>query len=641
MKMHRKEFSGILMFMSGLCFGFVIPAFAQSFDTSGNAKLKGDYFVRQVITTDLDSITSDIRRAVSITGVMTFDGQGHYTFNGQKVDSASGVLAVPFAIASGTYAVESNGMAQIQNPIGVADKVTDMEYGAVAGVGPTAIVASATQGAYNDVFVAIQAGSGATDASLKGSYTLGFVDFLQANLAQVRDGYYTINSPGNGTLGNVSVTGAMASQNGLSVTQNYSGVSYVITGDNGAGNLIFPTATTPSTALVSGQKSLYVSADGNLLLGGDPNGFDLIVGVKSLSGSATNSLFQGTYYTAALELCDCGGIDSFYGSTLALGSQGEAILHERIAFFDSAAYDYSSDGFFNFAANGTSNEGIYQSILGAGGHALLQVGMNNTYSVAINLAAQTSQPGAVFIDPLSIFNAASYAPITNPVSPGEFVTIFGSGLAASTLSAQSLPLPKTLNNVQVSVNGRSAPLLFVSSTQINLLIPFATSEPYATIQVTNNNVVSNPVTVYTSPTTPGVFALTSLDGITYPSALGPAAVLHLDYTLVTPENPAVPGETLVLYLTGLGTVTPPVGDGAPGPSNPPSNADEAIGIGVDIYDHSGVISVANVGFAGLAPGYPGVYQINFMVPNGVASGMGYVDVSTNEAYTTEAKLFIQ
>ena len=40
---------------------------------------------------------------------------------------------------------------------------------------------------------------------------------------------------------------------------------------------------------------------GIFVLGGDPNGFDLIIGIKSLSGSAANTMYQGTYFNAALE----------------------------------------------------------------------------------------------------------------------------------------------------------------------------------------------------------------------------------------------------------------------------------------------------------------------------------------------------
>jgi len=633
------------MFMSGFYAGLAIPASAQTFDTSGNSKLNGDFFVRQVITTNLNSSTSAIGQAISITGIMTFDGQGHYTFSGQKVDSTAGDSASPFSVAIGTYAVESNGMAQIQNMLDSSASAT--EFGGVTGVGPVSIVASSTEGAYNDVFVAIQVGSGATNSSLDGSYTVGFIDFLQHDASQVRDGYYTLTSTGNGSLGSVTINGAMANQNSTNVIQTFPGVTYSITSPNGAGTLTFPTAATPETALVSGQKTLYVSADGSILLGGDPNGFDLIMGIKSLSGSAANSMYQGTYYNAALEndaskLADGdNSIDSFYGSTLALGSQGATISHERLAYFNMAAYDYTTDGSFDFAADGTYNDGMFQYIMGLDGQAVLIVGTGTTYSMSVNLLAPSSQATSVFIDPLSIFNAASYGPITNSVAPGEFVTIFGLGMSSSTQGAQTLPLPKTLGQTSVTVNGRSAALLYVSPTQINLLVPFATTESFATFQVNNNNALSNAVTVYTSPTAPGVFTLTGLSGVSYPGGIGPAAVTHLDYKLVTSTNPAVAGETLVLFLTGLGAVTPPVDDGAAGPSNPPSTANESTSIGVDIFDSNGVDSTANVGFAGLAPFFAGVNQINFTVPMGVASGEAYVNVSTNEAYTSEAKLFIQ
>ena len=142
---------------------------------------------------------------------------------------------------------------------------------------------------------------------------------------------------------------------------------------------------------------------------------------------------------------------------------------------------------------------MYQYALGVDGQAVLVVGTGSIYSLSVNLAAQpapaaTSQAAtSVFLQPLSIFNAASYAPITNPVAPGEFVTIYGSGLSSEPQSAKSLPLPLTLGKVKVTVNGRPAPLDYVSATQINLLIPIETAEPYATFQVTNNNVASNQV----------------------------------------------------------------------------------------------------------------------------------------------------
>jgi uncharacterized protein (TIGR03437 family) len=635
----------ILTFTTVFCAGLAIPAAAQTFDTSGNGKLNGDYFVRQVITTNLDPNTSAIGRAISLTGVMTFDGKGNYSFTGQVLDTQVGTTAQPYS-TSGVYAVESNGMAQIQDPI----DGSDTEYGAVAGVGPVAIVASATEPTsngtiYNDVFVAIEAGTGAANSSVKGSYSVGFIDFLEHDASQVRDGYFTAASTGSGSFGNVTVHGAMANQNNSNTSQKFEGVTYSITSGNGTGTLTFPTASTPLTALVSGQKTLYVSSDGNLLLGGDPNGFDLIIGIKSLSGSAANSMYQGTYYSAGLENDASEGnndIDSFYGSTLAVGSQGATITDQRLTYFDQSAIDDTFSGPFSFMSDGAFTNGTYEYILGVDGQAVLIVGTGPTYSLSVNLLAQPSQATSVFIDPLSIFNAASFAPITNPVAPGEYVSIFGSGLSSVTESAQSFPLSTTLGGVQVTVNGQAAPLGYVSPTQINLLIPFELSEAFATFQVKNKTGTSNQVTLYTNATAPGVFALTDVDG-TYTAGVGPAAVLHKDYSLVTQANPAVAGETLQLYVTGLGAVTPKVADGTAASSTTLTYANEyQTGlIGVDVLDQNGNDQNATISFAGLAPGYVGLYQINFVVPGGLASGPGTVDVSTNEAYTSEAILFLQ
>ena len=56
--------SALLTCITALCAGLPVPAAAQTFDTSGNSKLNGEYFVRQVVTTDLNTITSAIGRAM-------------------------------------------------------------------------------------------------------------------------------------------------------------------------------------------------------------------------------------------------------------------------------------------------------------------------------------------------------------------------------------------------------------------------------------------------------------------------------------------------------------------------------------------------------------------------------------------------
>ena len=70
-----------------------------------------------------------------------------------------------------------------------------------------------------------------------------------------------------------------------------------------------------------------------------------------------------------------------------------------------------------------------------------------------------------------VLNAASFS-LQSPLAPGSLISIFGDNLADSLGKAPALPLPYDLNTTEVIIAGRSLPLVFVSKTQINAMIPF-------------------------------------------------------------------------------------------------------------------------------------------------------------------------
>ncbi|MDQ6758822.1 MAG: hypothetical protein M3Z32_03010, partial [Acidobacteriota bacterium] len=185
-----------------------------------------------------------------------------------------------------------------------------------------------------------------------------------------------------------------------------------------------------------------------------------------------------------------------------------------------------------------------------------------------------------------------------------------------------------LGGVQVTVNGRPAPLFFVSAQQINALVPFDLTEDYATFRVINNGVSSNPVTVYAGNSSPAVFTQP-------PDGVSSAAALHSDFSLVNSNNPARRGETILIYLTGLGTVKPAVADGAAGPSRAPFSMITARAPFVSFSNVEGTVS-----FAGLAPGLAGLYQINVQVPNTANTGTQILSIDTPEALNEEATISI-
>jgi uncharacterized protein (TIGR03437 family) len=272
-------------------------------------------------------------------------------------------------------------------------------------------------------------------------------------------------------------------------------------------------------------------------------------------------------------------------------------------------------------------------MLGINGEGLIQVGSGEFYTLITSFQAKQYTGTGVFLNPDGVVNSASFAPITNSTAPGEYVSLVGSNLG-STASAATLPLNTQLGGSQVSVDSNAARLLFSSSGLLNVFLPNATpTYDFATFQVTTGGGSSSQVTVYTSPTAPGVFTSTS-------NGIGPASLFRTNYTYVTQANPAAAGEPLFFYANGLGSTTPVVSDGAAAPSSPPATVDDP-NLSVDIFDSNGNYTPVTIAFSGLAPTLAGVYQINFTLPPGIASGMGYLEVSTTDGYTSEAKIYIK
>lgn len=605
----------------------VLSAPAQTFDTSGNATLKGSYFVREILFAG-QAADGSITSAASVIGTVTFDGKGNYSFTGQRMISRSG--SATNLTSTGVYGVAANGLIQI----GSIAQATDTAYGGLSALGPSGFVASATEGTNVDILVAIPAGTTATNATLKGAYSAGFIDFLNGDVTMVRQATFNATSDGAGGLGSVRVNGEAANLGGAVMQQTASSVSYSLTG-TGSGTVNFGAAS-PSQ-LISGTKTFYISADQNIVLAGSPNGFDLLVGIRSLGVAANNATSSGSYFVAGLEDVTGGSarggnsIDGFYGSVSATGA-GASIFHNRLQSFAQPVYDYTFSSQYSVNTDGTGapTDIPYQLTLGSGGRAFVATGTSGLYSLVIGLGVPQYSGTGVYISPIGIVNAANFAPITNPIAPGELVSLFGTGLASATAQASSLPLPTMLGGVQVTVNGQAAPLVYVSANQLAFLVPSAIAPAngiyYATIKVTNSGKASNAVTVYTANSAPAVFSRGS-------SGFGPAAAQLPNYSLITSTNPAKAGETVIVYLSGLGIVSPSVVDGTAAPSNPPSTVTTS-----PLVDFSGI--GGSVVFAGLTPGGVGLYQINAGVPTGTGVGSVYLDISTPDAYASAATISI-
>jgi uncharacterized protein (TIGR03437 family) len=585
------------------------PLLAQSFDTSNDAALKGSYFVREVLINSNGTTNS----GSSAIGVATFNGAGNYTFAGTAGQNNTG-----------TYGLGANGLLYIQSFV----DGTQYAYGGISAIGPNAFVASATEGPSADIIVAIPAGTSSSAASLNGNYSAGYVGFANNSMSQLREASLTFSANGSGNLTNATLSGVGLDLGGKTVTQTISGATYSLSGQ-GSGTLILGSS---STQVLAGSMNLYLSADGNLFLAGTPGGIDLIVGARSFSGSAGNSNWNNVYFIGGFEDYVSNGsqaLDAFYGSWNANG-QGSSIVHERYQQI-SDVFDYTFASQDSVLSNGISSPADipYQITLAAGGQVFIATGTQGLYSLMIGFAAPQFSGSGVYLNPLGVVNAANYAPITNPIAPQEIVSLFGSGLASGIFNASGLPLSTSLGGVQVTVNGELAPLVYVSPTQITFVVPQDVTPNnginLATIQVNNNGALSNTSTVYTNYTAPGMFAAGA-------GGTGPAAA-QLNNSPVSSTNPVNIGSTVTVYATGLGTVTPIVPDGAAAPSNPPATTDD-----LDYVFVGG--QQENIQFNGLTPGFAALFQINESIVSGTPTGLDFADISTPDAYTSEATLGI-
>jgi uncharacterized protein (TIGR03437 family) len=252
------------------------------------------------------------------------------------------------------------------------------------------------------------------------------------------------------------------------------------------------------------------------------------------------------------------------------------------------------------------------------------IGLVGALSLAGSVAASTSTP---IIGADGITNAASGAPV---IAPGAFIAIYGANMGGGVTTASKVPFPTSLGSTQVFLGGQSLPLFFTSSKQIDAIVPYdiaANSSQQLIVQ--SGDALSQPEPVTVAAAQPGVFTQNQ-------SGSGPGAILGQKpggvAALNTAANPASAGDALLIFCTGLGTVTPPVAAGSPASTTKLSNTDNPVTVTVGGDD-------AQVLFAGLAPGFVGLYQVNVIVPSGIAAAAD-VPVVLTEAGATSAPVTV-
>jgi uncharacterized protein (TIGR03437 family) len=227
------------------------------------------------------------------------------------------------------------------------------------------------------------------------------------------------------------------------------------------------------------------------------------------------------------------------------------------------------------------------------------------------------------------------AAFQSPIAPGSYAAIFGTALSdpGYTDSASTLILPLAIDGVTVSFDvpsaGISLParLTYVGAGQVNVQVPWELQgQTSAQVKVTIDEYsFGNVVTVPLADVSPAFFESSGLvvaqDAVT-------GALLY-------DKNPAKAGEFVTFYANGLGPVNnqPASGDPAPGSPNLATTKGTAtLTIGGKATD---------VLFSGLAPGFPGLYQVNAAVPAGLTAGNQDVVLTIGGKTAKTTKLPVQ
>jgi len=364
------------------------------------------------------------------------------------------------------------------------------------------------------------------------------------------------------------------------------------------------------------------------------NGQAMVLAISTSNAFATGVAYRQTAGAKPLQ-CGNGSLSGAYGYLLTgvapggvpYADAGQLVVDGNgngsvmsVANVGGAVSQVTGSGTYNVASDCSGTATItnqngtidYRFAIVKDGQAALFFGSDPGWTIAGVFTPQFAPPQQ------SVVNGASFQ--SQMVSPGSLFSIFGDGFSTQTASAGTVPLPGQLAGVQVTVNGEQAPLVYVGDKQINAQMPVdvPTGQPVE-IVVSNAGTPSNAVTVTLPPAAPGIF---TSDGTH-------AVVQNPNGTMNSSATPARPGDVVVMYLTGGGSVAAAgpwiTGSASPGGASPVT----------ENYSLTVGGNAAQVQYVGLAPGFVGLYQANFKVPTLTAGSYQMVltvgGVSSNAA----------
>lgn len=216
------------------------------------------------------------------------------------------------------------------------------------------------------------------------------------------------------------------------------------------------------------------------------------------------------------------------------------------------------------------------------------------------LADSSGSSGAPTYSANSIANSA--ASVADFYAPNTFISIYGQNLSTVTRQLTDISngiLPFSLGGVVVLINNVPATLWYVSPTLVNALIPSYLTAGPATVQVSANGYAGEPVTIQLTATAPAIF----------PADATTVIATHLDGSQVTTASPSHAGEWVILWAGGLGVTNPPA------IPNQLETLVAQLASPIQVLLNGSPVDHSRIYYAGAAPGYAGLFQINLLLPD--------------------------
>jgi uncharacterized protein (TIGR03437 family) len=470
-----------------------------------------------------------------------------------------------------------------------------------------------------------------TSSLAKGSYT-GFVTVADPNAVDapqtvsvtvyvggnVPDQITLYTAPGGATTTSFAAGENYPSSVPIATPTTQSGGSWLSVAGSGIGSFQFAvtfTVTANAANLAAGDYNGSVAISGSPF-GGDNKTVPTVLHVTTqpialpTSSTVQFQIAQG----AAKQNSVVSLVNAGQGAQSALTVSGATVATSSGGSWLSAA---TSGNAVTLTADPlTLAPGTYKGTLTVNSNAV-----NGTATIPVQLTVVATGP-PVANSVLNVFTNSS----DDGLSQGEVVAVYGTQFTTGDPQTGSLPLQTTLGTTQVLLNGQPVPIQYVAASQINIQIPYDATLGDGTLTVVRGGQKGNAISVNINSAAPAVLPFPFTTYVLAQTATG-----GFEGYKVTPGTlgsylfpqgaPAHIGDTVVLYAVGLGATSPAVTAGTAAPSSPLAMVTPTPMVCLGALNPLNPTALCSAPqFAGLTPGFFGLYQVNFLVPQNAPTG---------------------